>query len=452
MSLQTEVVNSLFETTTIDDRLFERKSWVEISASSFIQDQPSQPRQLIFSSLNCKDLYMLPHEGYIELEISLRRNDAGAFKDGDKFAFRNHVLSIFDNIEIQVSDQDNKIEELRFNEHWSNIVYLLKWSDNYAKCFGPEVLFYPDYPLHMTHDLTTDVTSNSFKIDQISCNAGLVKRGQLIEDSNKLVATLYLKDLPFFESYTGIWTKSRFRLILTPNYIKPIICVITRDGTKAEGMNYRISRANLYVPEVTLLPDTRLNVLKKFNDGFSKTHRWISLDCYCSPQFAAGTTNIQWTVSSEIKKPSLIYFLLVQDFSETDYQKKLTQIYNQFNITSYSLLINNKEAFNESNVDFSKFKCHRLYNYLKAAMGSDKISQVSFYDFCKLYRILCFDLNDVDSSSIYNSRGDLNVSISIKVTIEAVAFPLIIYSFVTREKEISFNFKAERLDIALNSL
>lgn len=448
--MQSEIISGLFETTTIDDKLFERKSWVEIPASSFIQDTPQQPRQLIFSTSNCKDLYILPFEGYVELDITFRRNDAGVFKGTDKYALRNHVLSLFETIEIQVSDNDNKVEELRFNEHWANIVPLLKWSEDYARCHGPEVLFFRDSPVD-NRDLGVDVTADSFDTAKVTCNLGLVQRSRFVTD-DKLVATMYLKDLPFFESYRSLWTKCRFRIILTPCYSKPIVCAIARDGTNPDGMNYQISRANMYVPEVTLIPETRLHVLKKINEGFSRVHNWLSLDCYASPQFAANATNIQWTVSSEIKKPSIIYFLLCQDFKDNEYQKKLTQIYNQFNITSYSLLINNKEAFNEANVDFKRFKCHRLYNYLKSAMGSDQLSQVNFYDFCKLYRIICFDLNDVDSASVYNSRGDLNVAISIKLTVDAVNAPLIIYCFVTREKEIAFNFKAERLEIALNSL
>ena len=456
--LQSEIINALFENVSIDDRHFEKKSWAEVGASSFIQDQPAQPSKIIFSTYNIKDLFLLPREGYIELTLNFRRNDGQDFKPTDKYVVRNHIVSLFDTIEIQVSDHDHKIEELRYNEHWGNIVHLIKWSDDYARSLGEESLFSRDYPIKIDQPMSCDVTADNFDPSKPVGNEGLFVRSCYIKE-HQMVGTLYLRDLPFFHSYYGLWTKARFRIILTPNYMKPIITVITKDIDKVDGMNYQISSAHLYVPEVTLLPESKLRILKSFNDGFTKIHKWFSIDCYQSPQFAVNSNIIQWTISSEIKKPTWLYIVLLQDFTDAEYQKKLTQIYNQWNIFSYSLMVNNKEAFSESNINFNKLKAHRLYNYLKQNMNhyNDREalntgSQISYLDFCRSHRILAFNLEDIDSSAIYNSRGDQSVSITFKATVSPVNKPLVLYCFVMREKEIGFNYKNDKLEISLHSL
>ena len=456
--LQSEIVNSLFENPTIDDRKFEKKTWAEVGATSFMQDQASQPSKLIFSTFNLKDLFLLPREGYIQLTLEFSRNDAKAFKATDRYAVRNHILSLFDNVEIQLSDHDHKVEELRFNEHWANIVHLIKWSDDYARSLGEESLFSRDYPNSVGHALNSDVTADSFDASKPGCNVGLFTRSLSIKD-HQLIGSLYLKDLPFFSSYYGLWTKARFRIILTPNYTKPIVAAITRDVDSADGMQYKISGAFLYIPEVTLLAEAKVKLLKAFNEGLVKIYKWQSIDCYQSQQFAVNISTIQWTISSEIKKPSWVYIILVQDFTDDEYQKKLTQIYNQWNVFSCSLMINNKEAFAESNLNFNRLKVHRLYNFIKQNMNhfndresTNTGSQISYLDFCKLFRILAFNLEDVDSSAVYNSRGDQSVSITFKATVSPVNQPLVLYSFVMREKEISFNFKNEKLEISLNAL
>lgn len=457
--LQSEIVNSLFDNASIDDRKFEKKTWAEVGAVNFTQDQASQPSKLIFSTYNMKDLFIIPRDGYIQLSLDFHRNDGKAFKPTDKYAVRNHVLSLFENIEIQLSDHDHKVEELRFNEHWANIVHLIKWSDDYARSLGEETLFSKDYPNSVGHPLTCDVNADSFDATKASCNVGLFNRSMYVKD-NQLIATLYLRDLPFFSHYYGIWTKARFRIILTPNFAKPIVAAISRaeDGGP-EGMHYKLSSAFLYVPEVTLMPETKARVLKAFNDGVVKIYKWQSIDCFQSQQFAVNVSTIQWTISSEIKKPSWMYIILVQDFTNDEYQQKLTQIYNQWNIYSYSLMINNKEAFAESNLNFNRFKTHRLYNFIKENMNhfndresTNTGSQISFMDFCKLYRILSFNLEDVDCNAVYNSRGDQSVSITFKATVSPINQPLVVFAFVMREKEISFNYKNEKLEISLHSL
>jgi hypothetical protein len=456
--LQSEIVNSLFESFSLDDRQFEKKTWAEVSATNFIQDQYAQPSKLMFSTHNLKDLFILPREGYVQIALEFRRNDEQAFKPTDKYAMRNHILSLFDTVEVQVSDHDHKIEELRYNEHWANIIHLIKWSDDYARSLGEESLFSRDRPVQLQHTLNADVTADSFDPTKASCNEGLVIRSLYVK-SHQMIGTLYLRDLPFFQSYYGIWTKSRFRIILTPNYSKPIVAAITKDADKADGMHYKIVSAYLYIPEVTLMPETKVRVLKAFNDGLVKTFKWQSIDCYQSPQFALNATSVQWTISSEIKKPSWVYIVLTQDFTEDEYQKKLTQIYYQWNIFSYSLMINNKETFAESNVNFNKLNAHRLYNYIKQNMNHyndreslNSGSQLSYLDFCKNYRILAFNLEDIDCNAIYNSRGDQSVSVTFKATVSPVDKPLVMYCFIMREKEIGFNFKNDRLEISLNSL
>ena len=445
MTLQTEIFNSLFENSSINDRLFEKKIYTDTPASNFIQDQASQPNKITFSTLNLKDCYLIPRQGYIELHLLFRGHGS------EKYCVRNHVASLFDSIEVQISDSDNKIEELRFCEHWSNIIGLIKWSEDYAGSIGLESNFSKDRPYVVGENLSTALSADSFDKTKPACNRGLIEREMLI-NSHKMVATLYLKDLPFFESYYGIFTKARFKIILTPNYTKPIVSM------KA-GINYLITKADMIIPEVFLMPEAKLKLLEMFNSGFSKMLRWQSLDCYQSPEFALGTTNIQWTISSEIKKPSWVYIILVQNFPENDYHKYATQIYNAANISSYSLLINNKECFAESNVDFEALKCHRLYNHLKNCMNhfndresQNTGSQVSFIDFCKHHRILAFDLNDVDAFSVYNSRSDQTVSVVFKCSIAALGFPLVLYAFIQREKEIVFNYKADKLDISLNNI
>ena len=456
--LQSEIVSTLFENASIDDRQFEKRSWAEVSATSFTQDQPAQPSKLTFSTFNLKDLFILPRDGYIQLTLDFVRNDGTAFKATDRYALRNHILSLFDNVEVQISDHDHKVEELRFNEHWANIVHLIKWSDDYAKSSGEESIFSKDNPNSFGQTLSTDATADSFDPTKASCNVGLFTRSLYIKD-NQLTAVLYLKDLPFFNSYFGLWTKARFRIILTPNYAKPIVAAITKDADNPDGMHYKISTAVMYVPEVTLMPETKVKVLKAFNEGLTKMYKWQSIDCYQSQQFAVNVSTVQWTISSEIKKPSWMYIVLVQDFTDDEYQKKFSQIYNQWNIYSYSLMINNREAFSESNLNFNRFKVHRLYNFLKQNMNhfNDRESintgsQISYMDFCKLFRILAFNLEDVDCNAIYNSRGDQSVSITFKATVSPVNKPLVLYAFVMKEKEISFNFKNEKLEISLNSL
>jgi hypothetical protein len=458
--LQQEIVNNLFETTEIQDRVFEKKTWTETPAQNFTQDQHSQPAKLIFSSYNLRDNYLLVREGYIEFQLHFKRKNGAAFVATDRYAIRNHVLSLFDNIEIQISDADHKIEELRYLEHWANINFLLKWSNEYADSFGEESLFSKDFPLALGgKTLTDDAGADSFDASKASANKGLIVRSSYVK-SHQAIVTLYLKDLPFFNSYHGIFTKARFRLILTPNYHRPLVYAIAAaDAGTAEGMNYKLSRANMYIPEVTLMNTQKLSIIKKFNDGFTKIHKWMSIDPYQSSQFAANTTNIQYTISTEIRKPNWVYIVLCPDYTEDEYPKKLTQIYNTWNITSYSLLINNKEAFNESNISFLNLKAHRLYNYMKQNMSqsNDRESlnsgcQISYLDFCNLYRILCFCLDDVDATSIYNSRADNTVSIVFKATVNVVNKPLVIYSFIEREKEICFNYKNDSVEISLNSL
>ena len=56
--LQQEIINNIFETTEIDDRLFEKKVWTETPAQNFIQDNQSQPNKFIFSSINLKDNFL----------------------------------------------------------------------------------------------------------------------------------------------------------------------------------------------------------------------------------------------------------------------------------------------------------------------------------------------------------------------------------------------------------
>ena len=458
--LQQEIVNNLFETTEIQDRIFEKKVWTETPALNFTQDTQSQPSKIIFSSYNLKDNYLLVREGYIEFQLHFLRNNATVFVATDKYCIRNHVLSLFDNIEIQISDSDHKIEELRFLEHWSNIHFLVKWSNDYAETFGEEVGFSKDYPLALgTRTLTEDVTADSFDTTKATANQGLITRSNFIRNHQAIV-TLYLKDLPFFNSYNGIFTKSRFKIILTPNYQRSLVYIIAAAAVDTtEGMTYKFSKANMYIPEVTLLNQQKLEIMKKFNDGFTKIHKWISIDPYQSNQYAANTTNLQWTISTEVRKPNWVYVVLCPEYSDIDYPKKLTQIYNTWNITSYSLLINNKEAFSESNVSFNSLKAHRLYNYLKQNMNqsSDRESlnigsQISYIDFTNLYRILCFSLDEVDASSIYNSRADNTVSIVFKATVTAVNKAMILYCFIEREKEICFNYKNNALDISLSSL
>lgn len=142
--LQQEIINNIFETTEIDDRLFEKKVWTETPAQNFIQDNQSQPNKFIFSSINLKDNFLLVREGYIEFQIHFMRNNSGAFVATDKYSIRNHVMSLFESIEIQISDSDHKIEELRFMEHWANINFLLQWSKEYSESFGEECLFSKD--------------------------------------------------------------------------------------------------------------------------------------------------------------------------------------------------------------------------------------------------------------------------------------------------------------------
>jgi len=453
--LQQEIINNIFETTEIDDRLFEKKVWTETPAQNFIQDSQSQPNKLIFSTINLKDNFLLVREGYIEFQLHFVRNNAKDFVAADKYAIRNHVLSLFESIEIQISDSDHKIEELRFIEHWANINFLLKWSNEYASSYGEESLFSRDYP----KSLSDDVTADSFNESKASANHGLIIRNAFVRN-NQLICTLFLKDLPFFNSFNGIFTKSRFRIILTPNYNKSLVYVIADAAEReAVGMTYKLSKANLYIPEVTLMNKNKLEVLEKFNSGFTKVHKWMSIEPFQSQQFANNIQNIQWTVSTEIKKPSYIYLVLTPDYLDVDLPKKLTQIYNAWNITSYSLLINNKEAFNESNVSFNSLKAHKLYQYIKQNMSQSGDrenlnigSQISYQDFCNLYRILCFNLNDIDADSIYNSRADNTCSIVFKATVSAVNKPLVIYSFIDREKEIAFNYKHGTLDISLRSL
>lgn len=399
-------------------------------------------------------------EGYIEFQIHFMRNNSGAFVATDKYSIRNHVMSLFESIEIQISDSDHKIEELRFMEHWANINFLLQWSKEYSESFGEECLFSKDYPLaQITKTLTDDVTADSFDPSKPSANKGLILRHNYIKNA-QLICTLFLKDLPFFNSFHGIFTKSRFRIILTPNYNRSLIYIIA-DAAAGEtgGMTHKFSKANLLIPEVTLMNKSKLQILEKFNSGFTKNHKWISVEPFQSQQFAANIQNIQWTISSEIRKPSWIYLVLVPDYTETDLPKKITQIYNTWNVTSYSLLINNKEAFNESNVSFNSLKAHKLYQFVKQNMTASNDreslnvgSQISYLDFCNLYRIFCFNLNDIDANSIYNSRSDGSCSIVFRATVTAVNKPLVIYSFIEREKEIAFNYKNGSLDISLTSL
>lgn len=456
--LQSEIVEKLFENTSLDDRHFEKKTWTEVAASGFIQDQLAQPTKIMFSTFNLKDLFILPREGYIQLSLEFKRNDEQAFKATDKYALRNHILSLFDSIEIQVSDHDHKIEELRYNEHWGNIINLIKWSGDYASTLGEESIFSKDRAGNLGQTLTADVTADSFDTTKETYNEGLIRRSLYVKE-NKLVGTLYLRDLPFFESFYGIWTKARFRIILTPRYTKPIIASLTKDAGKADGMHFKVSAAYMYLPEVTLMPESKAKVLKAFNDGLVKVHRWQSLECFQSPQFAANQSSVQWTISSEIKKPSWMYIVLVQDFAEDEYQTKLTQIYYQWNIFSYSVMINNKEAFSESNVNFNKLNAHRLYNFLKQNMnhfndreGLNTGSQISYLDFCTQHRILAFNLEDIDCNAIYNSRGDQSVSVTFKASVSPIDKPLTMYCFIFKEKEISFNYKNDKLDISLNSL
>lgn len=415
--MQRESVKNIFHSEIVEDRAFERRNWVDVTASNFILDTEQQPSEIIFSTQQLKENYLLPADAYIRFKLHFYKvHDAATtpIVAGDLAQLRNGSMSIFDNIEIQVGDQDNKIEELRCTEHWGNIEHI------------------------MYHSKSEDLAHQGYELPK----SNAVTRSSLLHN-NEMFVYVYLRNIPFFRHWDGLLTKTKFRLCMRPNYNK---IVSNNDST-----SFKISRAELFIPEVILLPEYRAKVLQKFNNGASKRLLWQSVDTYQSQLFSNNTTNVHWNISSEIKKPSWVYFVLS---SGENIGKGSQILYNTWDIQSYAVSVNNKEVFFENSISFVGKNAMKLYENLrrKQQQTFSEASIISYIEFCSMYRILCFNLEDCDAASVYNSRGDSSVSLSLRMTISAVNKPLTIHCFVEREKEISINYKSDRVELGFAQL
>jgi hypothetical protein len=371
----------------------------------------------------------------MRFQLHFLKTNGKAFAAGDKYCLRNGGMSIFDGVEVQVSDTDSKIEELRHCDHVGNLRYLVRQpKSKKLEHFG------------YAEDTVSEASFTN--------NDGMKTRAKFVKN-NQCFVVVPLTEIPFFDSFTGLFTKTKFRIVLHPNYNRPVIAEIAADETVVSPVTFNISRAELFMPEVTLLPEPRAKLLQKFNSGATKRMMWQSVEAYKSQQFPARTTDVYWTVSSEIRKPSWVFFFLAPDVATP--QTTVTQVYNKWNITNYTVSVNGKEVFLESNISFNSLKVQRLYESLcrKNEEHFDLTSldpKVSYVDFCERFRILAFNMEDADASTVYNASGSQSVSLSIRMTVDSVAEPMYVYCVVEREKEIAFNYKNERVEIGFTQI
>ena len=456
--LQSNIYNDIFEQTSIDDRVFESVTNIELNPSNFIQDQKSKPHEIIFSTDSVKNNNLLIQNGMMLFTLEFSRLDEADIIGSDKIAIRNSSYSIFDSIQIQLSDSNHTIEQITNCSDVFNIKGLIEYTDDQCKSFLIQSNFYPDKAINSSVTLSDSITDNSFNSTHTQGNLGLVLRSQFVKN-NKIHLCCKLNELPFFKHYTGLFLKSRIRILLRPNYNNPIVrSISTPAAGKQDGLTYHFTNARLIIPEVKLRPKYESNLLEKINKGFIKKMSWMSLNIFSSEQiYPVNTTNINATISSEVKKASKLYILFCKSFDEdASIQKKSTQIYNGFNITSATLLVNNKICFQDSNISFTDLNVHipyeRLYNMFVQCRGCDLSggSLISYLDFCKMYRVLAYDFNTIDDKSIYNSMGNESISVGFKCTLDANSSDKlkILYIFDC-EKELCFDYKNDRCEINL---
>lgn len=457
--LQSDIYNSTYEQIEIDDRYFESRSEIEIGASNFLQDNASKPNQIEFNTTTVQENYLLMNEAYMLFTLEFSRNSKEDIVGSDKFCLRNSNYSIFDSIILQLSDLSHTVEQITFPVHYFNLYGLMNYTDDFAKSVAVRSGYVPHKPINIQTQLSDAVNADSFNATHTSSNMSLVLLSQLIKN-NKIQLYCPLNQLPLFNAFRGIWTKCKVKIILKPNYNMPIISAIAAPATgKTDGLTYHFLTATLIIPEVKLKPKYYSEILEKFNKGFVRQINWQSVNIFQSEQiYPVNTTNITTSISSEIKKPSKLYILFTKYYEDNDVgtQKKNTQLYNHFNVKSATLSINNKIAFSDSNLDFDKMQCQRVYERMYRFFLNCKGeslhsgSLISYLEFCRLYRILCYDFSDVDDKSIYNSMGNESISVSFKCNLDANASDKLQLIFIFEcEKSISFTYKENKTELSL---
>ena len=83
--LQSNIYNDTFEQTTIDDRVFESVTNIELNPSNFIQDQKSKPHEIIFSTDSVKNNNLLIQNGMMLFTLEFSRLDEADIIGSDMY-------------------------------------------------------------------------------------------------------------------------------------------------------------------------------------------------------------------------------------------------------------------------------------------------------------------------------------------------------------------------------
>lgn len=346
--------------------------------------------------IQAQDLYILPSESYLLIELAPTRNNGDPLQAGDGVLVKNFVAHLFAEIRYEL----NGFELDRCKT--PGITSLMK---NSMAC----------------------KSSDKDSLELFMLNDG----GQVSGRSNMMLPLKFL--FGFCEDFNKIIMNSRHELIL----------IRSRNDDNAyigaQQINFNMIKIHWKVPHISLNDRAKLTMLRTLKQNEYLPIAYRSWDLYELSSITA-TTRYTWNIktTSQVTKPRyvIVAFQTARDFQPRADSSK----FDHCNVTNIKLKLNNQRyPYDDLQLNFGNLQYHELFNTLKRIQrtyynGTEFNNPTGInYDIFQEMPLFAFDCSRSDES-VKNGMVDISIDVQTSTNFpdNTNAYCLIIHDNLVR--------------------
>jgi len=406
------------------------------------------------------------------LTVPIRITPAtAAFSQRPNIAFKGSVLSLLSGVQVKTGSGTTIVDETESSFLTEHIKMMLEHDDDWAKSEGLEVQWAKDRgssgsesrltssanivnPQTSIYSGAPDETTNALRA---TTNVGFVERNHALLDASQsadgsfvanlsagfdVVVKIPLKYVSTYfanKNFPDINTRLKITFFLnlsTSSYDYKPLCLGKLDGTVETGTGCVVrvqagKPCQLYYREVKFSPSEAKIVADQLRSGFTKEVHYNHYEINRTYKNIASTASFNHVITTNSTNPQRVWVLCHPTGVVDGQTWPSPLVTGSHGLTSANVKINGSNYFDS---DFST--PIELWEELKRQMppsltGESRLSQLTYSDFLKTFRIHCFDLTRSN-----NRKQDPNAPVTLLMKASPISATAIDIIYIVETKKV----------------
>ena len=408
---------------------------------------------------------------YLTIPLQISPTAPAVFSARPNIAFKGSVLSLISGVQVKTGSGTTIVDETESSFLTEHIKMMLENDDDWAKSEGIEIQWSKDRgvsgaesrlvdaariapPQTAEHSGATTATSSALRVD---ANLGFIERHHALLDATQNSDLGYTADLSagvnvvvkiplkyvssYFanKNFPDINTRLKITFFLnlsTSSYDYKPLCFGKVNATVESGGSCVVKiqqgkPCQLYYREVKFSPSEAKLVADQLRAGFTKEIHYTHYEINRSNKNIASTASFSHVITTNSTNPQRVWVLCHPTGVVDGQTWPNPLVTGSHGLTSANVKINGSNYFDS---DFST--PIELWEELKRQMppslsGQSRLSQLTYSDFLKTFRIHCFDLTRSN-----NRKQDPNAPVTLLMKASPISATAIDIIYIVETKKV----------------